>query len=76
MIPDISQIGEFVYSWDFDADEYNEWIEEADLDNTEETLMDYINNNVSFDIEFLDNETFHGFEFETMSLEEIEDEFG
>ena len=58
MIPDISQIGEFVYSWDFDTDEYNEWIEEADLDNTEETLMDYINNNVSFDIEFLDNETY------------------
>ena len=76
MIPDISQIGEFVYSWDFDTDEYNEWIEEADLDNTEETLMDYINNNVSFDIEFLDNETFHCFETETMSLEEIEDEFG
>lgn len=76
MIPDISQIGEFVYSWDFDADEYHESIEEEGLENTEDTFMDYINNNVSFDMEFLDNETFHCFECETMSLEEIEDEFG
>ena len=76
MIPDISQIGEFVYTWDFDEEEYEEYLQDNELEKNEETLIEYIRDNVSFDIEFLDNETFHMFDSETMSLEEISDEFG
>lgn len=76
MIPDISQIGEFAYSWDFDEDFYEEYLQENELENSKETLLEYIRDNVLFDVEFLDNETFHMFDHETMSLEEISDEFG
>jgi len=76
MIPDISEIGEFSYSWDFDQDEYEEYIQENDLEKNQETLLEYIKNYVSFDLEFYDNVYFHRFDGNTMTLEEISDEFG
>lgn len=76
MIPDISQIGEFAYTWDFDKEDYEEYVQDNELENNEETLLEYIRDNVSFEMDFLDNETFHCFDSETMSLEEISNEFG
>ncbi len=76
MVPDISEIGEFVYEWDFDDDSYAEYLEECELDNTEEVLDEYIRENVSFDIAFMDSDTFHEFSHESMSLGDIEDAFG
>ena len=76
MVPDISQIGEFVYTWDFDKADYEEYIQDNELENNNETLLEYIRDNVLFEIDFLDNDTFHQFDSETMSLEEISNEFG
>jgi len=76
MIPDISEIGQFDYSWDFDQDDYNEYLQDNELENNKQTLLDYIYDNVSFEIDFLDNETFHRFETEYMYLDEISENFG
>lgn len=76
MVPDISQIGEFVYSWDFDQDEYEEYLQENGLEKNQDTLIEYINDNVSFEVDFMDNVYYYQFASEYMSLEEISDEFG
>lgn len=76
IIPDISEIGEFVYSWDFDAEEYNEYLQENGLDDSQEELMNYIEEQVSFDVDFLDNVTYHTFDSLSMSLDEIREEYG
>lgn len=76
MIPDISEIGEFVYTWDFDEEEYAEYLQENEEEHNDNTLLQYIMDNVSFDFEFLDNETFHTFAWESMYYQEIEDNFG
>lgn len=76
MLPDISEIGEFSYSWDFDKEDYFEYLKENELQNNEETLKEYIEDNVTFFMEFLDNETYHVFEHESMTLGEISDNFG
>ena len=76
MVPDISEIAEFVYTWDFDSESYEEYLQDNELERNEETLLEYIRDNVSFEMEFLDNETLHVFCRETMSLDEISEEFG
>lgn len=76
MIPDISQIGEFVYSWDFDEEDYKEYIKDNELEENKETFLEYVRDNVSFEVNFLDNETFHQFESEIMSLDDISENFG
>lgn len=76
MLPDISEIGEFSYSWDFDEEEYEEYLQESGLENTRETLIQYIRDNVTFDLDFRDNEYFHSFAYESMMLDEIENEYG
>lgn len=76
MYPDISTIGEFAYSWDFDNEEYEEYLQENELENTQENLMEYIRDNVTFTVDFKDNETFHTFAYESMMLDEIESEYG
>ena len=76
MIPDISEIGGFAYDWDFDEDSYNEYLEENELQNSEEVFDEYIRDNVGFNIELLDSDTFHTFDREYMYLDDIENEFG
>lgn len=76
MIPKISEIGELFFCWDFDKEDYEEWLHDEEEQNTQENFEYYINNNVLFEIEFLDNETYHAFARETMYLEDIEQEFG
>lgn len=76
MIPDISEIGEFEYTWDFDKEEYLEYLEDSGLEDNYENLRYYIENFVTFDISFFDNDTFHEFANEIMYLEEIKNEFG
>lgn len=73
---DISEIGEIVYEWDFDEDEYMEWLQESEMEDSEEARIEYINHNVTFELDLLDNETFHHMEYESMSLDEIESNFG
>lgn len=77
MLPDISEIGEFVYSWDFNKKDYQEYLIDSELEDTEDVFMEYINDEVSFSMEFLDNETYHTFARATnISLSEIKETYG
>lgn len=73
---DSSEIGAVNYSWDFDEDEYQEWLQEAEYENTQESLMEYINDNVEFELEYLDNETYHTCGTEYVDYDTLEDMFG
>ena len=74
----MSMIGAVNYSWDFDEDEYQEWLRD-DMEGaqpTNENLREYIEDNVTFEIEYLDNETLHHFDSDNLTFSELEDEFG
>ena len=61
-LPDISTVGQIDFSWDFDGEEYEEWLSENEVSNSQESLMEYVSDNVEFELEFLDNDTFHTFD--------------
>ena len=73
---DISEIGAFNYEWDFDEDEYREYLQDNGVEDSRENLIEYIKDNVSFDMEFLDNDTFHVFDRKSLSYDDIEYYFG
>ncbi len=71
-----SEVGKVNYSWDFDEDEYQEWLQESGFENTQESLMEYINDNVTFDLEYLDNVTYHVFDGDYVDYDTLEELFG
>ena len=73
---DTSEIGGVNYSWDFDEEEYQEWLVDAEYENTQEALMEYINDNVEFELEYLDNETYHTCGCDYVDYNALEDMFG
>lgn len=73
---DSSEIGAVNYSWDFDEEEYQEWLVDAEYENTQEALMEYINDNVEFELEYLDNETYHTCGSDYVDYNALEDMFG
>lgn len=73
---DSSEIGTVNYSWDFDEEEYQEWLVGAEYENTQEALMEYINDNVEFELEYLDNETYHTCGCDYVDYNTLEDMFG
>lgn len=73
---DTSEIGGVNYSWDFDEEEYQEWLADYEYENTQESLMEYINDNVEFELEYLDNDTFHECGRDYVDYNTLEDMFG
>lgn len=73
---DSSEIGAVNYSWDFDEDEYQEWLVDAEYEKNQESLMEYINDCVTFELEYLDNETYHTCGCDNVDYETLEDMFG
>ena len=73
---DTSEIGGVNYTWDFDEEEYQEWLVDSEYENTQESLMEYINDNVEFELEYLDNETFHTCGSDYVDYNTLEDMFG
>ena len=76
MFPPINYIGKIEYEWNFDIDEYLEWLSDNDLEDIRDNYIQYINDYVVFELEFFDNETFHSFDFATADLSTIENEYG
>lgn len=72
---ELNDYGMIEYSWDFDEDEYHEYLEEESLEDSVETLEEYIQNNVRFEVEFFDNETFHRVKCEDYYYDDLEDTF-
>ena len=72
---ELNDYGMIEYSWDFDEDEYHEYLEENSLEDSAETLEEYIQDNVRFEVEFFDNETFHHVKWEDYYYDDLEDAF-
>ena len=72
---ELNDYGMIEYSWDFDEDEYHEYLEENSLEDSAETLEEYIQDNVRFEVEFFDNETFHQVKCEDYYYDDLEDAF-
>ena len=56
---DLSDVGMVNYEWFFDEDEYNDWLEDNELEDSEETRNQYYTEEVTYEVEYLDNETYH-----------------
>ena len=72
---ELNDYGMIEYSWNFDEDEYHEYLEEDSLEDSAETLEEYIQDNVRFEVEFFDNETFHQVKCEDYYYDDLEDAF-
>ena len=76
-IPDNSEIGGFNYSWDFDADEYHDWLVDEELEDSPENREQYINDCVTFECSYVDHETLHDTgDYVDFSYEELVDQYG
>lgn len=76
-IPDTSTIGGFNYSWDFDHDEYEDWLLDEEMQDSPEAYNEYIENNVTFTCEYVDHETRHSTgDYADFSYEDLIDEYG
>lgn len=72
---ELNDYGMIEYSWDFDEDEYHEYLEENSLEDSAETLEEYIRDNVRFEVEFFDNEIFQHVKWEDYYYDDLEDAF-
>ena len=76
-IPDTNTIGGFNYSWDFDRDEYEDWLLDEEMEDSPEAYNEYIENNVTFTCEYVDHETRHSTgDYADFSYEDLIDEYG
>ena len=76
-IPDNNTIGGFNYSWDFDEDEYQDWLLDEELDDTPQNREQYINDCVKFECSYVDHETFHSTgDYAEFSYDELIDQYG
>lgn len=73
---DISEIGAINCQLNFDEDEYQEYLSDEKLTDTEDTRNYFIREYCNYDVEFLDSDTLHSMDYETMTIDEIEEEFG
>lgn len=78
-IPDITEIGEFVFNWDFHEDEYIEYLEDNELEDSYESKKSFAMECGEFDFEFMDSVYFHECGSATLTYDDILnkfDEFG
>lgn len=76
-IPDIADIGGFNYSWDFDHDDYLEWLEDNEMADTNDALHEYIKTCVTFTLSYVDHETLHSTgDYVELDYEGVSDEYG
>ena len=73
---DLTEIGGINCTLNFDEDWYEDYLSANDIRHSEEALEQYVRDECDYDVEFLDSETFHRIGYETMTIAEIENEFG
>lgn len=69
-------VGEVEIGWDFDEDNYQDWLREEGLDNNQENLIKYISDSVSFEIEYFDNDTYHHMGYDYADYNDMVNTFG
>ena len=56
---DLSEVGLVEYEWYFDEDEYAEWLQDSEVTDSEDVRNQYYTEEVTYGVEYFDNETFH-----------------
>ena len=73
---DLSDVGKVECECDFDEDEYNEWLVDNELTDSQEVRIQYYTENVTYDVTYLDNETYHTMEYDSVYYDDLEELFG
>ena len=75
---DLSEVGEVaIEDWTYDEEEYQEWLVDNELQDTPENKMNYIEDfNVEFEVNFLDNQTYHTMCCEWVYYDDLVEKFG
>lgn len=74
---DLCDVGMVDYEWYFDEEEYEEWLNDNELTDSEEVRNNYYKEEVSYGVEYYDNETYHLMEGDYSLLYfELEELFG
>ena len=73
---DMGEIGAVNCTLDFDEDEYQEWLQDNGAQDTPENKIQYIKDYCTYYVEYQDSETFHTFDHEDLSYDEILETFG
>lgn len=75
---DLSEVGEVVIEdWTYDEEDYQEWLSDNELQDTPENKMNYIEDfNVEFEVDLLDNQTYHTMCCEWVYYDDLVEKFG
>lgn len=75
---DLSEVGEVaIEDWTYDEEEYQEWLVDNELQDTPENKMNYIEDfNVEFEVDLLDNQTYHTMCCEWVYYDDLVEKFG
>ena len=74
---DLSEVGLVEYEWYFDEDEYREWLQDCELTDSEEVRNQYYTEEVTYGVEYFDNETYHYMDGDQNLLyDDLDDLFG
>lgn len=72
---DFNEIGQIDYNCSFDKDEYVEWLEYEGLSESKETLLRYFKEEIQYNIELFDSETYHHMDWQSLYYDEIVGEY-
>ena len=73
---DLNEIGSVSFRLNFDDDYYMEYINDNELEDSQNSKLSFIKDCCDYDTEFTDSETFHHLGYDTMTFDEIESYFG
>ena len=74
---DLSDVGKVECETYFDEDEYNEWLVDNELADSQEARIQYYTDEIEYDVTYLDNETFHVMENDyPVMYSDLEELFG
>lgn len=74
---DLSDVGEVEYEWNFDEDDYNEWLLDNEFADSEEARKQYYTEELTYSVTYYDNETFHYMANDcNLTYDDLEELFG
>lgn len=74
---DLSEVGEVECETYFDEDEYNEWLTDNELTDSKEARVQYYTDEITYEVTYLDKETFHTMETDyTVMYSDLVELFG
>ena len=74
---DLSDVGKVECQADFDDEEYNEWLVDNELTDSEQSRIEYFTDVIEYEVTYYDNETYHVMECDySVMYSDLEELFG